>query len=418
MTNSPGWKVKLAVLLCLLGAILAGISLYQHTGIKYGLQVEKSFCNISEKINCDAVNASPFAEVFGVPVASLGIWFYLALGTALLFLYGPGKTSALLALSAAVASLFSIYLFVVSAFVIGSWCVLCIGLYVINLALLVTALSLSAGRFIADVRSGAAMVAALPLAILGRGSSASAPRIAALVGLALLLFASISLSDFMLVRVIYPRAEKQEVKQAGDKAYIAWQSAPSQQLPSASSGALTGDYAKGTPGAPIEVVEFSDFECPYCRKFYAQFEELQKEFAGKVHFVFRNFPLDKSCNPVMERELHKNACNAAALARCAGEQNRFWDAVDLLFKLDLEGSFERLLEDLGTALDLDPSALKECMSSGRQLQKIREDIAAGTALGIEGTPAVWINSKHLPMANVDTMRQIFNDLLGLSSAAK
>ena len=87
---------------------------------------------------------------------------------------------------------------------------------------------------------------------------------------------------------------------------------------------LTPSHPALAPDAPVTIVEISDFECPYCQKASQTLAELRTLYPGKLRLVFRNFPLDESCNKLLKRQIHENACAAARAAFCAGEQGQFW----------------------------------------------------------------------------------------------
>ena len=153
-------KNTVTLLLSLVGIVLSSISIFHYAGIKYGFQTQPSFCNISATINCDAVNASRYAEIAGVPVSSLALFFYLAL-----FLFSFSLTrkqwisdqklnSLYLTLSIG-AVLFSAYLGFVSYTMIHALCITCMGLYAVNFLLLINSLSgTSPSLFLADCWNG------------------------------------------------------------------------------------------------------------------------------------------------------------------------------------------------------------------------------------------------------------------------
>src|SRR5690606_28441524 len=88
-----------------------------------------------------------------------------------------------------------------------------------------------------------------------------------------------------------------------------------------------GDYYVGSPQAPIQIVEFFDYECPFCRKFYGTLRDILKDYEGKYLLVYKNFPIDASCNPSIKFKAHEHACYAAHVARCAGEQGKFHEVL-------------------------------------------------------------------------------------------
>jgi len=148
---------------------------------------------------------------------------------------------------------------------------------------------------------------------------------------------------------------------------------------------IDDDEVKGDPGAPVTIVEWSDFECPYCTRFYEQtLWQIEKEYidTGKVKFVYRDFPLG----------FHKNAQKAAEATECAGEQGKFWEMHDKLFEEGVSGgvsSFKRFAADIG----LDTDEFNECLDSGKMANEVKEDMADGAAVGIRGTPGFIINGQ-------------------------
>lgn len=135
----------------------------------------------------------------------------------------------------------------------------------------------------------------------------------------------------------------------------------------------------GRRDAPLTLVEFTDLECPYCRRFHVStYEELKRNFidTGKLRFVTRDLPLD----------FHKHALGAASASRCAGEQGRYWELRHAMLvngnRLQPE-AIRGYARDLG----LDVDGLQACIDSGRHEAAIRQDIAAAQAAGLTGTPS-------------------------------
>ncbi len=153
--------------------------------------------------------------------------------------------------------------------------------------------------------------------------------------------------------------------------------APRQEMPvSASAPAL------GPPEAPVTIVEFTDYQCPYCHRAQTTIEKVLSRYAGKVQFVHRDFPL----------EGHSQAFPAARAARCAGEQGRFWDYHRNLMTLPGDLS-ETDLAARAASLKLNPGAFSTCLASDRYDASIRESVDAGLKAGVTGTPAYFINGR-------------------------
>jgi len=419
--------LQLIQLLALLGLVLSGVSLYEHTTLKYGLQMGKSFCNINAAFNCDAVNSSAWSEILGVPLAAWGIIFYLMmlLVSTLGFsssLIGVAESGAVLFSFAFISSLFSIALFFISEFVVHSICLVCAGMYLVNFLSLAVSFGLKKpnGLFAALKLAGGYIFSRL-LMVFGFKTAPSEQegvlsRFSFLV-LVLAVFAGFSLSDFFLVRFIYPKRQEHEVARLAGDAAKEWRKAKVDKLELKSGSALEADYSYGDPNSPIQVVEFLDFECPACRHFQTEFDELRAQYSSKLHYTFKNFPLDKNCNHLIPHEMHKSACYAANFARCAGEQNKFWEVANYLFSLEAldDGAslelVQQSVEEGMTSLGLDTQAMKECMQSGREMKKIQNDIDQALSLGVEGTPSLWINGKRVEIVRKEVVERIFKAIL-------
>jgi len=140
---------------------------------------------------------------------------------------------------------------------------------------------------------------------------------------------------------------------------------------------------KGSEDAPITLIEYSDYQCPFCARNYRDvMPVLQKDYidTGKLKFVMREYPLPS---------LHKNAINASMAALCAGNQGKYWEMHNLMFdnqkQLDLDN-----LKVLAASTGLDAAKFNECMDNKDTDEQVRNDMASGTKLGMRGTPGFFI----------------------------
>ncbi len=138
--------------------------------------------------------------------------------------------------------------------------------------------------------------------------------------------------------------------------------------------------ARGPEAAPVTIVEFSDFECPFCGRAQGTLEALQAAYPEQVRLVFKHFPL----------AMHRDAPKAAEPAECAGEQGKFWEFHDLLYTRQKALGLEEPI-GYGQALGLDAAALRTCVESGRMAERIEADVAQGRALGVTSTPLFYVN---------------------------
>jgi protein-disulfide isomerase len=145
----------------------------------------------------------------------------------------------------------------------------------------------------------------------------------------------------------------------------------------------TGWYSMGRDDAPVTMVEFTDYQCPFCRKFETDsFAKLKTEYidTGKVRFVSRDLPLD----------FHPNAPGAAVAARCAGEQHKFWEMRDAMMLDKATDLGADALVKYGQKTNLDMTAFSACLKDKKFTEAIKKDTADAGALGISGTPSFVI----------------------------
>lgn len=142
--------------------------------------------------------------------------------------------------------------------------------------------------------------------------------------------------------------------------------------------------SKGPASAPVQLVEFSDFQCRYCKAFSATLKRILEHYGDQVRLVFRQYPLSS---------IHHDAERAAMASLCASEQDRFWDMHDLLFE-NQESLKEQEILDIAEMLGMDIKKFQSCLESGRYDDKIKDDIKAGAKVGVEGTPTLFINGRY------------------------
>lgn len=146
-----------------------------------------------------------------------------------------------------------------------------------------------------------------------------------------------------------------------------------------------GRPTQGPPSAPVSLVLFSDFECPYCRDMSDTLKEVIKNYGEKVQLVFRQMPITI---------IHPLAQKAAEASLCAGIQGRFWEMHDLMFE-DQENLGEKDLKTKAGKIGLNMAAFNECLDGNRFAKEVKEDIRAGAAAGTEGTPTLFVNGRLL-----------------------
>lgn len=139
----------------------------------------------------------------------------------------------------------------------------------------------------------------------------------------------------------------------------------------------------GSENAPVQIIEFADYECPYCQKVNEDLARLRQQFGDQVSVVFKDFPLP----------MHPLAAKAAEGARCAGMQGKFWEFHDALFEnKKLQTSH---LKEEARALNLDAARFDQCLENGEQAAVVKKDSQEGLRLGLQGTPSFFINGHFM-----------------------
>ena len=146
-----------------------------------------------------------------------------------------------------------------------------------------------------------------------------------------------------------------------------------------------GAPSKGASDAPVKIVKFEDFECPFCKTVQPTLAKLLEKYDGKVRLVHKDLPLEA---------IHPQATLAAEAARCAGDQGKFWQYHDTLYsKVPKLGSAD--LKAYAKDLGLDTVSFDRCFESGRHRGAVQKDLAEGAKLGLTGTPSFFINGREL-----------------------
>ncbi|MSQ82705.1 MAG: thioredoxin [Myxococcales bacterium] len=186
----------------------------------------------------------------------------------------------------------------------------------------------------------------------------------------------------------------------------------------------TGSPTLGPKDAKVKIVEFKDFECPFCAKIIPALKQVQKDNASKVSLVFKHFPLSNQCNPKMSREMHPAACLAAYWSMAAEAQGKFWEFEDIVFQnyqamMPREGemparlaaqteNLKKYAKDIG----MDVAKAEAYVGAKSYDERIKKDIAEAGAAGVGGTPAVYINGrKYGAGLNADKLGKVVQQIL-------
>lgn len=169
-------------------------------------------------------------------------------------------------------------------------------------------------------------------------------------------------------------------------------------------------YVIGSDSAPVEIVEYGDYQCPGCANFdIVTLPDVKERLVatGKARFIYRDFPLD---------QLHPHARLAAHAAACADEQGKYWQVHALLFQGQPDwssGNAERIIRGYAEAASLDMARYAECMESARYAGRIQASYEQGVALGVGGTPQFLIGGRIYDGMSYDAMRKLVDSLAAL-----
>lgn len=149
--------------------------------------------------------------------------------------------------------------------------------------------------------------------------------------------------------------------------------------------AIAGQPSKGPEAAPVTLVEFADFECPYCGGLFPTLQKIEADYKDKLRVIYIQFPLSS---------IHPHAEKAAEAALCANDQGKFWQMHDEMFSDQTNLTVDDLKQK-ASHLNLDVATFNTCIDGGKYLAQIKTDLAEGVEAGVGGTPAMFVNGRFL-----------------------
>lgn len=398
-------KTKKYYLLQLLSATFGIlISLYllvQHTRLMAGIQEGASFCSLGGLADCDVVNASKYSEIAGMPLAALGtLFFFLVLSIGIVtppkeksFRFAQSLTAWILLFGLG----FDAVYFTIQIFVLKTMCVMCLLTY------LAAALNLF---FCLKLMPNGKSFGARFQALIVRDAAWVLPQWnSARVIMGAIAFVLCAVVVLLIPSFIRQRgANYTHVDNALDQFFIQWKERTVKNLEVKDHNGVWGN-----PNSKIKIVEFSDFECPFCRKAAFTLHTVLKPYKDRVQFVFKHFPLDSTCNPGLPYQIHAHACKLAKLAICAQKAGKFWDFHDHVFLKMTDDDIKEGFDSISSSLKgiFSPDEIKSCLANNAVSEALSEDIKLGASLNVRGTPTVYINGKHVSIPiTIESMRKL------------
>lgn len=347
--------------LCALGVLvsieLTRIHVFIHTDPNF-----HSICAISEGVNCETVAISPYSIFAGLPISVWGIVGYIIMGSLALWAMINKRLHHLWPMGfLSLLTFFSICTSAILAYIaqtrIDAVCPFCMVSYTINLGLFIIIFLLKRRtfksfiqQFIIDIKT----IIAKPLLTTS--------------------FGLIILFTIIIMQIFIPRY---------------WQTTGWSDLPKLANGVdSNGHHWIGAKNPQIEIVEFSDYQCPHCRAAHKEIRIRAAAHPELIRLVHRHLPLDMACNPEITEPFHEYACYFAKAAECAALQGYFWEMNDVLFSTQ-----EKLKAKdidpviLALRLGLNRTEFKKCLEQQKTAQRINNDINDALAKKLEGTPS-------------------------------
>lgn len=340
---------------------------YLHQQIFTGKIEDFGFCGISRTISCEAVSASPYSKIFGVPLSWLGTLLYLFwIALAAIAAFKPENnariSNGLILVTSAAAVAVNIYLGQMMFFTLGTLCLLCLLTYVLNISVLILALHQAKGFRLANISTG--IRAMIPFSGQTRFGFV----------LVLVLIAAVGVVGQFQMQKGIEAASKFDA--ASFKKY---QASPRHEVDTAT------DPFHGGADAKLTIVEFSDFQCPHCRKAHVILQTVLSGYGDQVKQVFKNMPLP----------FHHSARALAELSEAAHKQDKFWPLHDLIFERQAEFKDtpldKKALMKFAKDAGLDMTRIEKDFEDPATKQAVDADIGEAKRLQVKGTPVFLFN---------------------------
>ncbi|MBU6374653.1 MAG: thioredoxin domain-containing protein [Bdellovibrionales bacterium] len=369
-------------LLTVLGVIALVISIVQtmhFAEVRSGQGAFQSFCTVGKTFDCNAIDASPYSELpfIGIPLAAAAAGWWLAILVFTLLArsqeFGAALSPAILAMTG-VGSIFSVFYLWIMIAVIKIGCLLCLGMDAVNFIALGATLhawrrQVGENKLLSEAKT---LEPKLTFRL-----EPKLPVIGTLICL--------------LITVVFARSQLE--------------GAPSSSELKMRTASILGSTpidinvgpelpSLGNSAAKVTIVKFSDFQCPSCRVGAQSLHPVLARYSDRVRFVYRNFPLDPTCNRIMKSSLHLAACELSKGSVCAQAQGKFEAYYEKTFENQASlkpGSAAKIAAEVG----IDTAQFEKCLSDPSTSDRVIKDIEEGIRLNVESTPTFFINGRRV-----------------------
>lgn len=375
-------RVQLSLVGCLLSVILHGYLVMHYYPLKLGIAGGESMCNVSAKLNCDAVSASAYSAMLGIPMAMWGavanlVLFVLILLAWLEWSENPERLkrfTLLLAFSSAAAS---VVMGSISVLFLSQYCIVCLALYVMSFAIFFLYRGVLREPFFLHIKRDLPVLWAESKGIV-------------------IAFVAIPVVAYLTHQAFLRNFGDVEIEHLAAEAVMYWQQSPTQQFvakPTLTMGPV-GDAAVMT------IAEFADFRCHHCKNASYSLDAFAKAHPD-VRFEFYAWPLDGSCNETVQGS-NGVSCRIASLVYCAEKEGKGWEAHHKMFdiqdqtlRVDSPSQLDEILAREVPALGLNWQMMQTCLADPSVADAIRSQAKQGDLVNVRGTPTIFVNGKKL-----------------------
>jgi protein-disulfide isomerase/uncharacterized membrane protein len=367
-------SVLTITILSFLGLLNSLYTLWHRQKLQGEGLAQKSFCNVSDVINCDAAALSKYSQILGIPTSAWGIIFYSAM-LMLAFVYliadneekedAKNQSRSWLQVIAVFGLMPTFTLASLSFFVLKNICIFCMISYLVNLSI--------------------AVIAIITLNNKARSYSLKFSSNFWIISVCIVGFA------LFLPTVFTKSSTETNLSDKDVNLYL------QAHLSARQNSIVTeGLPFLGDPNAKVVLVEYSDFQCPHCARSAKTMPLLLKNYPNNIKLVYKNYPLDPTCNPSVKGAGHPFACYAAKTSLCVFFKKG--NQAFLNFKSDTFDAQETLsrttIDEIALAQGMNASELSECRESIATHQALLDQIQEAISMGVNSTPSLFLNGKE------------------------
>ncbi len=348
-----------------------------------------SFCNVSEFVNCDASSMSEYSTFLGIRNSIWGLTFYSVFFIFSLLIFFLGSKLKLILkrwiyIYGLTSFLMSLYFAYISIFVIKAFCLLCCVTYILNLAIILFCyIDLKENPILTVKLFFKQILKAVGGFFIGKSDKNS---IAATIFISVFVLGALG---GLWAGTNYFKKNTRTGKYSKSRIIENWDKQPAYDF---TVSQTTSSWGK--KDAKVKIIEFSDFQCPFCRRAAFLLKTLLAQYKNQVELVFKNYPLDNSCNPKVSSSYHPDACLMSKAAICADSKGKLWEFHDYLFENSKSISRRKIL-NFAQKMGFTKEEFGKCLDSPYAQEIIRKEIEDAEKFGVKATPTFIINGRQI-----------------------